>query len=947
MFELAKDGQVATIYIDKGATDYKGLYHVAQKIQEDVKSVTGLTPQITSAMADGYTIIAGTIGENPTIDEMIASGVLDVSEIAGKRESFGIRLIGDTKLIIAGTETVSTLHGMYHISSQIGVSPWVYWADVVPAKQDEILFDDTIDYSSKEPSVKYRGFFMNDEWPSLGAYVFNTFGDFNVKFYDKVFDLLLRLKGNYFWPAMWSASLSLDGGEDDPLANVKLATELGITIGNSHHEPLMRSSEEWDKVKSDTNNEGYGKDWNYYTNGEGLYRYWEDGVERNKDFKHMITIGMRGERDTTMLPPGSSIQENVELLRRIITDQLEIIKGKGCDQLPKMLALYKEVEGYYYGGDGVEGLKDWEGLDDTILLLSDDNFANVRTLPTAENRDRKAGWGLYYHFDYHGAPVSYEWVNSTPLPKAWEQLTMAYEYGIRDLWIVNVGDLRPQELPLSYFMELAYDYEGMGIDHPNETEDFVRRWVEQQFGATISDPEIKDMIADVLIAYARMHGNRKPEVTYPDTYHITHYDENDMMIDLCNRIIDSSGEIQKNIPAQAQDAFYSLVYYPAVAGANVQLMNLYAAKNQFCATYGVAVAEYYAKRVADCIKYDEELTKYYNETMANGKWKGMMSSAHIGFKHWNDEDWQYPQTKDVVMSEADSLHVLVAYADSYISEGNTRLPEFTSTGQEKYVIHVANGRDQAMDVSVQADHQAVCIRPVESDIGCIRYYEVSICWDQLKEDLSAIITVTGAGSEVKVSVSAILVDESQLPDMTFVERDGVTAIEAEHYAEHMDVDGYRWTCLRSYGKSLSSMKVYPLDRNFEHMGEGPSLTYNVCIRQGGEYTLRVITAPTNNLEDGRNMRYAVSADDGEICAVKTILDEHYNIGDGHARDRDWAEGVLNNCHYGESTLTLTPGLHSITLYGVEAGLVLQKLVLYKDTLPESYFGPIENGYVKK
>lgn len=200
---------------------------------------------------------------------------------------------------------------------------------------------------------------MNDEWPSLGNFVMNTFGDFNVKFYDRVFDLLLRLKGNYFWPAMWSASLCLDGSKEDPLANVKLATDLGITIGNSHHEPLMRSSEEWDKVKTDTNNVGYGKDWNYYTNGEGLYRYWEDGVERNKDFKHMITIGMRGERDTTMLPEGSSIQENVELLRKIIADQLEIIKAKGCDDMPKMLALYKEVEDYYYGGDGVEGLKDW------------------------------------------------------------------------------------------------------------------------------------------------------------------------------------------------------------------------------------------------------------------------------------------------------------------------------------------------------------------------------------------------------------------------------------------------------------------------------------------------------------------------------------------------------------------------------------------------------------
>ena len=408
MFELVKGTQAASLYIAKEADDFAGLSHVAEKIQKDIELVTGVAPKICDAMPEGYSIIPGTIGKNPVIDEMIANGKLNVSQLDGKRESYALCLVDGDKLVIAGTETVATLHGMYHISEKIGVSPWVYWGDAIPRKQAEIVWDESIEFTSKEPSVKFRGFFMNDEWPSLGNFVMNTFGDFNVKFYDRVFDLLLRLKGNYFWPAMWSASLCLDGSKEDPLANVKLATDLGITIGNSHHEPLMRSSEEWDKVKTDTNNVGYGKDWNYYTNGEGLYRYWEDGVERNKDFKHMITIGMRGERDTTMLPEGSSIQENVELLRKIIADQLEIIKAKGCDDMPKMLALYKEVEDYYYGGDGVEGLKDWAALDDTILLLSDDNFGNVRTLPTKENRDRKAGFGLYYHFDYHGSPVSYE-----------------------------------------------------------------------------------------------------------------------------------------------------------------------------------------------------------------------------------------------------------------------------------------------------------------------------------------------------------------------------------------------------------------------------------------------------------------------------------------------------------------------------------------------------------
>lgn len=943
MFELVKAGKAAGIYVDKASGDVSGLNHVAQKIKADIELVTGVSPSLDGELTDGFQIVAGTIGSSPVIDGMIADGKLDVKAIQGKRECYALRLV-ENKLVVVGTETVATLHGMYHISEKIGVSPWVYWADVIPKKQDEIVFGDDIEFTGKEPSVKFRGFFMNDEWPSLGNFVMNTFGDFNVKFYDAVFDLLLRLKGNYFWPAMWSASLCLDGGEDDPLANVKLATDLGITIGNSHHEPLMRSSEEWDKVKTDTNNVGYGKDWNYYTNGEGLYRYWEDGVERNKGFRHMITIGMRGERDTTMLPEGSSIQENVELLRKIISDQKEIISAKGCDQMPKMLALYKEVEEYYYGGNGVKGLKDWDGLDDTILLLSDDNFANVRTLPTDENRDRKAGWGLYYHFDYHGAPISYEWVNSTPLPKVWEQLTMAYEYGIRDLWIVNVGDIRPDELPLSYYMALAYDYEEYGIDHPNSTDTFLGKWVEQQFGSYVEDEDVKADIVSVLKAYTRMHGNRRPETIHPDTYHPTHYGETDQMIALCNRIICMADDVDQKIPEECKASYYGLVYYPAVAGANVQLMNLYTAKNLFYAENEAAAATDYAHLVEQCIAYDKKLTDYYNEEMADGKWKGMMLSAHVCFENWNDEGWHYPETKEVAKTSEDKMLVLPESGDSFVSDGKVTLPEFTSTGKETRLLQIANSADRELACEVHSESDVLVIEKVESGIASVTDYAVSIDWDKVTESGEYKIIVQAAGGEVTVLVKVVAVDAS-IPEGTFVETDGVVAMEAEHYVESDSQEGYEWKLLKEYGKTLSSMKIYPVDKNFDEIGKAPSMTYRVLIREGGEYTLRGITAPTNNLEDGRNMRYAVSVDDGVPTAVKTLPDEHYNIGSGHYRDRDWAEGVLNNCHYGENSVSLEPGVHTIRIYGVEAGLTLQKLILYRDILPESYFGPTESSRV--
>lgn len=940
-FELVK-GTAAGIFVDEHASDYRGLLHVAKILTEDVKMVTGAQMQIDEAVTDGSQLIAGTIGSGSVVDRMIEEGALDASALEGKRESYLIQMLsykGAQKLVIAGTETIATLFGMYHISKAIGVSPWVYWADVKPAKQSEIVFDESIDFVSKEPSVKFRGFFMNDEWPSLGNFVMNTFGDFNEFFYEKVFDLLLRLKGNYFWPAMWSASLPLDGSED-PLAIIKLATDLGITIGQSHHEPLMRASEEWDKVKTDENNVGYGKDWNYYTNSEGLYRYWEDGVERDKEFKHMITIGMRGERDTMMLGEDSTIQENVELLRKIITDQKKIISDKGCDHMPKMLALYKEVEDFYYGGNGVNGLRSWDGLDDVTLLLSDDNFGNVRTLPTEDIRNREAGWGLYYHFDYHGAPISYEWVNSTPLPKVWEQVSMAYDYGIRDLWIVNVGDIRPDELPLSYFMELAYDFEKMGTDHPNKTDEFLAGWVEEQFGAYITDYTVKKTIEDILREYARIHGLRRPEAMNPKVYHVTHYNETKKMIARCEALIDKTNSIRDSIPEESQAAFYGLVYYPAVAGMNLQLMSLYAALNNWYAAQGVSAAVGYADKVKQGIELDDTLTKYYNEEMADGKWNGMMMSAHACFVTWNDEGWHFPETKEVTLEAGSKMLVHVENADTFAETGELFLPEFTAYGKEHYVIEIANGGTESFDFELETEAGIVVSAAkgtVDKDVVC-----VNVCVDDsVSQSFRGKIIISGAGASVEVVVNYTAA-EDEIPAGVFVERDGLVAIEAEHYVDNKSSEGYQFEKLEKYGKTLSSMKIYPTTKNFDEIGKAPCLTYSVYVKEAGEYSLKVITAPGNNLENGRTMRYAVAVGDEAPVVGDTILSENFGIGGGPVKPHTWSEGVLDNCHYGITTHTLRAGVNEIHYYGVEAGLVLQKLVLYKGDLPESYLGPDES-----
>ena len=230
--------------------------------------------------------------------------------------------------------------------------------------------------------------------------------------------------------------------------NARLADCYGIVMSNSHHEPCLRHSEEWDLVRGEDS--VYGNEWSYLTNREGLIRYWRDGLLRSGKYENIITIGMRGERDSLMLGEDASLEQNISLLKEIITEQRKLIRECVGENEPEMLALYKEVEAYYYGDETTPGLKDWDGLDGVTLMLCEDNYGNMRTLPTEEMRSHRGGFGMYYHFDYHGSPVSYEWVNSSYLPKIWDQMTMAYDFGVRDIWIVNVGDLKFQEYPLSF-----------------------------------------------------------------------------------------------------------------------------------------------------------------------------------------------------------------------------------------------------------------------------------------------------------------------------------------------------------------------------------------------------------------------------------------------------------------------------------------------------------------
>lgn len=916
----------------------RGVLRIASYLAQDIRDVTGChvkssrvvrSLDLSDGTAEGcdLVIVAGKFSETGFEELVAANSVVIPDALIYGREQFSIDYLekdGRLIIFITGSDKLGVEYGLLHISSLFGVSPWHYFGDSVTGKKELVVAEEErLRFVSKRPSVEYRGFFLNDEWPSLGSWVTNAFGDFNEDFYEKVFDLLLRLKGNFLWPAMWSAVFSEDG-KSFPTASAELADELGIYMGTSHHEPLFRAGEEFSHYKSDNNSEGYGTDWSFYSNPEGLKRFWEDSVVRNKDYRSLITIGMRGERDSKILGEDATLKDNIDLLKKTITAQNEILEKHGLSDATKVLALYKEVEDYFYGDESTEGLMSWDGIEDATLLLSDDNFANLRTVPDEKLRDREAGWGIYYHFDYHGDPISYEWVNSTPLIKAWEQLTTAYAYGIRKIWIANVGDLRPQELTLSYFMSLAYDFEKWS--EPDLVDDFLTGWIDEQFGGTLSEDE-KKAVFDLLFEYPRFNGDRRPEATHPDTFKFQ--DSMEAFEELCRaeQLYDLADSLGKDFKTPKGNALYGLVQFPAMASANLRKMMIYAGFNRLLAGWNVSFAGYIAKLLEETIERDRELVRQYNEDMSGGKWKGMMSSKHVDFVNWNDEGSKYPEPvipdypkcKDVLISVNCNAPVVIGEALGELS--------FSSLEDNTEAIFIMNHGQ----ISFSSDKNWI-------NIDCNEIFHGFMCcklgidWSELTEDDEAVLAIYDANKRTEIKIRANVYDTSSYMPGVFVESLGYIGISAGCFSDSYAPDGSAWLIMRNYGKALSAVKPYPLAKDYEEK-DAPSLTYRFFINHEGTYHITFCLLPNNNPHKDSRVSFLAELDG--VSNKLFMLPEGYGIGT--ARDVNWCNAVLENQRRISFDAELSKGLHEIVFKVPEAGCVIEKIEI-NNSEDDSFYG---------
>lgn len=819
-FPVVTTETVTTVFYDKNEDSLVSI--AVNLFTDDIKRVTGKRPQqLTKINKEKNIIIIGTVEKCSFLRELEKNKKIDFSSLKGKWDGYMIQVVNnpfkgvDRALIIAGSNKRGAAYGALELTKQMGVSPWYWWADVPVKKKEQVFIKSNVNINDA-PKVKYRGIFINDEAPALSGWVEENFGKFNHEFYTKVFELLLRNKANYLWPAMWGRAFN-----DDDKLNPILADKWGIVMGTSHHEPMLRAQEEWKRYGSGA--------WDYTKNEVVLKNFWKKGIENMASHESLVTIGMRGDGDEPMTEGTATA-----LLERIVKDQRNIIEevtGRPAEVTPQVWALYKEVQDYYDKGMRVP--------DDVTLLLCDDNWGNIRKLPARNEKERKGGYGIYYHFDYVGGPRNYKWINTNNIARVWEQMHLAWEYNVKQIWIVNVGDIKPMEFPISFFLDYAWNPDKWT---PDNLRDYYIQWAKGQFGDTYAKE-----IGIVLREYGQLASRRKPELVDENTYSIENYDEAFRVVNEYKKLLEKAEKIEKQLPKDYKDAYYQLVLHPIQANENLHRMYVAVALNKKYASQNNAKANVYADLVKELFIKDSLISKQYNKELSGGKWNHFMDQTHIGYTSWFDP-------KNNIIPSV-----------SYVSD----------------------------DAKIKPNNEITEV--------------------------------------IKSSKEEAIMDTNTV----FYEKDGYVSIDAENYSKANNTNGIEWKIIPDIGRTASGVSPFPVTAAPQDPNSGgPSLEYTFYSYEDGPVNIQTYFSPTLNFHNtDSGLRYAVSVDDSQPVILSI---------NGEKGERAWAGWVANNIIIKETTLKeLKSGKHTVKIWMVDSGVVLQKIVLDFGGMKKSYLGPPE------
>ena len=924
-FSLVTAGVAADVFVD--AADDVAVRRVAADLQADVERVSGVRPTVRNGTAglSRTAVLIGTIGRSPVIDRLIAAGRLDVAEVTGRWESSVTQIVDapfagvDRALVIAGSDRRGTIYGVYDLSERHRRLAVV----LVGRRADAAPRDVTVSIGTekrREPAVQYRGIFINDE-DNLSQWAYRTAEPgkhIGPVVYARIFELMLRLKANYLWPAMHPEADHFNKYPDNP----RLAHEYGIVVGSSHPEPLLRNNvHEWTPwAQSHRNPNGSLPEYDFTVNRQTILDYWRARARANARYESSWTLGMRGIHDSGLVTRNAkTTAERVAVMNDIITSQRRILTeevSRTLPAVPQIFIPYKEVLDLYKAGVKVP--------DDVTLIWPDDNHGNMRQLPTAAERQRPGGNGLYYHISYWGSPKSYLWLDTTPLAKIWQELRRAYDNGVRNMWIINVGDLKSQEVGLSFAMALAWDGDRMRAE---DVQARLAEWAGRQFGAAHAQE-----IAEIRQGYYELAAARRPEFMQSGVFSLVHHgDEADRRMEAYRSLISRAEAVGRQLPAAYQDAFFELLLYPLTGAYLMNLKFVGADRNALAVRQGRGAGVNTFADIAERAQADEDaLTRRYHTAIAGGKWNGIV----------NPYPANVPKAPRVpaVTRRTRTNAVGLGVASEGNDTGVARRLSFSSYTRTRRFIDVFNTGYASLSWQAVPSHPWVRVSAAAGTTGDQVRIWVTVDWAAAPLGASTpTVRITGAGATVTVPLE-VLNDGEQARTAAkgYVEAHGYVSIEAEHYDRLIPRSGATWQTVPGLGRTGAAVIGAPFDAariDGDARTTAPELQYDVRFATAGTFPVTVYRLPS--LDERGSRRIAIGLDSGAPIVLR---------GTGATSSTAaWGRNVVEGVEKLTTNVTVDrPGDHVLALWMVDPANAIDQIVVNTGGLPASYLAPPES-----
>lgn len=946
----AKEGDVFVISSPQNTADIvfhsneKEFVHTAVDLfANDVWMVSEQKPEVTSNSDSPFQVKVGTLGLNPEFDRECATNGISIDSLKGKWEAYVVKAIQKGHkhfLYVVGSQPRGTAYGLMELSQHIGISPWYWWDDVHPQKQETLTLPGDLSLQDG-PKVQFRGIFINDEDWGLQPWAAKTFepeiGDIGPKTYAKVFELLLRLKANAIWPAMHACTRAFFTYPDD----IKMADKYGIFIGSSHAEPMLRNNvDEWHRWEPTKGKRGA---WNFDTNPDQLKEYWRERVDSTLNHDVIYTIGMRGVHDSGM-PGGKTLEDKVQILDRVFDAQRKILGEengkKDVSQIPQIFCPYKEVLTLYRMGAKVP--------DYAAIMWADDNHGYIRQLSDSAERQRSGGAGVYYHISYWGRPHDYLWMESTPASLIWEEMHKAYETNAKRFWIVNVGDIKANEIGMNFFLNVAWNPDQYS---PDNIQSYYHHFAEKQFGAKYANE-----IGDLLKKYFQLGFSRKPEhmgwnkvypnrpIQDPALSLFSDGDEVQKRIDAYDKLEKKAEKIYVKLPDRLKDAFFELVAYKVIGASNMNKKLLYAYKSRVYAKQGRVVANQNADMAKQAFEKIKSETEKYNLGIVGGKWNHIIS--------WQPRKlpvFDMPETGHIDPQQKAAGGVVPEGYSEPIQPNTTRasLPVFNSYTNRSYFVDVFNAGLEPATWKAEAGQPWVTLSEESGKTSTQNRIWVSVDWKQVSSNdtVQSTINIEVNGQTYPVKVKAVKPNWPISGENWFVEDNGVVSIEAEHFSQANKKPGASWKLIQGLGRTGDAMGTYPVTIppfNPSDISEAPSLTYNFYTATSGDATLHFYCLPSQPIDADHQLRFAISIDGGAPvianATLKKTMDEH---------NEEWQQNVLRAATIPTCQLPIpTTGEHILKITMVDPGMVIDKIEIVQGKKDQSYFGARETITLK-